>query len=596
MTRDVTLSDSSAQYRIPVLIGVVGHRDLLAAETDDIRTSIAVLLTRLRDSAPDVQLKLLSSMADGADLLTAEVASSLGIDVIALLPYSLAQCRRDLDSESARTRFDCVMTAAERLELPLPDGAPADTTLAPGELRDAQYQRAGALIAQYSTLLIAIWDGLDTEHRAGTARVLDCRRRGGVSSNDESRSVGRLLGRADNDLVYEIRCGRVNGHGNTLQQRPPVGVIGFVTGTRQLGGVERGIPDGLATLLARTGAFNRDVEQYGTRIAGAGRRLAPASPLQTALAVDYIDRLFMAADWLGVHFRGRFMRALRMRYILWALFAFLLLAFKKEHEGSLALIAICGVLLMFGIGWALAFWANRRRWHQRYLDYRALAEGLRVDFYCTIAGVRSEVDPQFAHQSFLQQQDVELEWIRAAMRAVSLRCALFPQTIVPHGFSHAYAAWVGDADPINGSGQRLYYQQRLHSLERRLEIAEFLARGMLVSGLAFGVLLAVDTAMRLLGRHVVSEDLRTLMTWGLAVLTVYGAIFEIYLSEKADRALIRQYQHMDAIFSAAAAEMRSAKSSPEQLDVLRALGRACLTEHAQWTLAHRDKRIDGLRW
>ena len=80
------------------------------------------------------------------------------------------------------------------------------------------------------------------------------------------------------------------------------------------------------------------------------------------------------------------------------------------------------------------------------------------------------------------------------------------------------------------------------------------------------------------------------------MLTAYGAIFEIYLSEKADRALIRQYRYMDSLVSFAAQELRSARSEPEKREILRSLGHACLAEHAQWILAHRDKRIDGMRW
>ncbi|MGH8130831.1 MAG: hypothetical protein ACRES3_08265, partial [Steroidobacteraceae bacterium] len=80
------------------------------------------------------------------------------------------------------------------------------------------------------------------------------------------------------------------------------------------------------------------------------------------------------------------------------------------------------------------------------------------------------------------------------------------------------------------------------------------------------------------------------------LLTAYTAIFEIYLAEKADRSLIRQYRHMLSLFGFAAQQLRSARSTTEKLGILRSLGHACLTEHAQWILAHRDKRIDGLRW
>ena len=82
----------------------------------------------------------------------------------------------------------------------------------------------------------------------------------------------------------------------------------------------------------------------------------------------------------------------------------------------------------------------------------------------------------------------------------------------------------------------------------------------------------------------------------LALVPVYAAIFEIYLNEKADRALIRQYRYMYSLFSFAARELRAATSNERKLEILRSLGHACLAEHAQWILAHRDKRIQGMRW
>ncbi|MGB8693234.1 MAG: hypothetical protein WCD08_06990 [Steroidobacteraceae bacterium] len=597
MSDTAPMTDNPEQFKIPFLVGVAGHRDLVPAEVPAIRAALLELLRALRDGAPAVQIVLLSSMAEGADLLAAEVALELGLGITALLPYSPARCRADLSDEAARSLFDRAMARAERLELQLPSGVNEQSLAADGAARDLQFQSAGALVARYSSLLIAIWDGQETEHAAGTARVVGFRRRG-ISPDDLPRlqRADLLLGAQDNDLTYEIRCSRQRSPAATGAGADGVHVLGFESGEERFGPVARGLPKALKTLLRRTSGFNRDVDDYGAQIARQGRRLAPPTPYETPASLQYIDRLFTAADWLGVHFRRCFTRALRARYVLWAVLAFLLLTFKKQHDGIGGLVSILGVLLIFGLGWLLALWAHRRSWQRRYLDYRALAEGLRVDFYWEVSGVRAQFEGEFAHESFLQKQDVELEWIRAAMRAVSLRCALHPAVTVPNGYAHTFAAWVGDPDPVNGSGQLLYYRQRGKSLARRQELAEHIARAMLFSGLALGILLATAAVLELRGPSPLPPALHSGMLWALALLTVYSAIFEIYLGEKADRALIRQYRYMDSLFSFAAREMRSARSATEKLEILRSLGHACLAEHAQWILAHRDKRIEGMRW
>ncbi len=340
--------------------------------------------------------------------------------------------------------------------------------------------------------------------------------------------------------------------------------------------------------------FNRDVDSFSGQIAGEGRRLSQPSPTPIPGTLQYLDRLFTAADWLGSYHRRCFTLALRARYLLWALMAFLLIAFKKDSVGKAAIAEIIGVLLVFLSGTLLAIWAHRRAWHRKYLDYRALAEALRVDFYWELAGVRKEFDGEFAHESFLQKQDVELQWIRNAMRAVSLQLAIHPSGSIIEGFAFTYAHWIGDDS--SGAGQMSYYRQRLHRLAHAVHVSERIDRMLLFGGLVLALAFALDVGLRTASIELLPLHLRGEMLWGLALVPVYAAIFEIYLNEKADRALIRQYHYMYDLFRLAADELRAAKTNELKLEILRSLGHACLAEHAQWILAHRDKRIQGMRW
>jgi hypothetical protein len=578
---------SSSQYKIPFLIGVVGHRDLVAEEIPLIRAAVARVLERLREDNPDVPLRLLCSMAAGADLLVADVAAAIGIEIVALLPYARALCRKDLESETERRNFDRLCDASDVVELSLPDDANVPDVEPSSETRDRQLQRAGALIARYSGLMIAVWNGLDTDYRAGTARAIEFRRRGVIPSGDV-RVFPRdaLLSPQSDDLNFEVRCSR-------LSRPSPAGVtvLGF-TGSQVSGGEE--IPGTLRTTFGRMAEFNRDVDSFSGQIAGEGRRLSQPSPTPIPGTLQYLDRLFTAADWLGSYHRRCFTLALRARYLLWALMAFLLIAFKKDSVGKAAIAEIIGVLLVFLSGTLLAIWAHRRAWHRKYLDYRALAEALRVDFYWELAGVRKEFDGEFAHESFLQKQDVELQWIRNAMRAVSLQLAIHPSGSIIEGFAFTYAHWIGDDS--SGGGQMSYYRQRLHRLAHAVHVSERIDRMLLFGGLVLALAFALDVALRTASIELLPFHLRGEMLWGLALVPVYAAIFEIYLNEKADRALIRQYHYMYDLFRLAADELRAAKTNELKLEILRSLGHACLAEHAQWILAHRDKRIQGMRW
>jgi hypothetical protein len=194
----------------------------------------------------------------------------------------------------------------------------------------------------------------------------------------------------------------------------------------------------------------------------------------------------------------------------------------------------------------------------------------------------------------LQKQDVELQWIRNAMRAVSLRLAIRPCGDFESGYPFVYANWVGDDHPTSRRGQMSYYRERLKKLKRGMHVAERIDQALLFCGLVLAVTFAVDVALGT--RSFLPLNLRDGMLWALALVPVYAAIFEIYLNEKADRALIRQYRYMSTLFAFAAEKLRAAETVAMKLLILRSLGHACLAEHAQWILAHRDKRIQGMRW
>jgi hypothetical protein len=130
----------------------------------------------------------------------------------------------------------------------------------------------------------------------------------------------------------------------------------------------------------------------------------------------------------------------------------------------------------------------------------------------------------------------------------------------------------------------------------RLHRAEYTDRALLGFGLGLTLTFLLDILLSLNGHHFLHHLLREVMLVALPLLTVYAGIYEVYLNERGDHTLVRQYRYMYALFGHAAREMQLAPTAEEKLQVLRSLGHACLTEHAQWTLAQRDKAIQGLKW
>ncbi|HEV2272142.1 MAG TPA: hypothetical protein VGR92_22030, partial [Steroidobacteraceae bacterium] len=60
--------------RLPIVIGVTGHRHLRAQDLPTHREHVCELFTQLRQRYPSTPLRIVTALAEGADRLVAEVA------------------------------------------------------------------------------------------------------------------------------------------------------------------------------------------------------------------------------------------------------------------------------------------------------------------------------------------------------------------------------------------------------------------------------------------------------------------------------------------------------------------------------------------
>ena len=150
-------------------------------------------------------------------------------------------------------------------------------------------------------------------------------------------------------------------------------------------------------------------------------------------------------------------------------------------------------LLLFALGGFVVVLANRRAWHRKYLDYRALAEGLRVQGYWYRVGLSLTGDAEFARDNFLQKQDVELSWVRDVMRSVGVEAALSPHPVSPQALGQVIREWVGDAQH---GGQVEYYRRKAAQRARTHRLTELLGSASLCVGIGISIVLALFARQR----------------------------------------------------------------------------------------------------
>jgi len=564
----------TARVAIPLTIGVTSHRNLVASEVESIRKCVRDFLARMQREHPDMPLVVVSALAAGGDQLVAEEALAVGARLVAPLPLARAQYAEDFTDAATRARFDALCDAAQIIELPRLAGHAPPT----GHERDRHYAQAGVYVSDHCHILLAIWDGKASNLLGGTAQIVRYRLAGEKPALAERRREAprSLLGDDNARLAYHIVCSRDLADGAPDPALQPLQTF-WRSGERIEPG-DGAMPQDFRATLVHAGEFNADAEKRATPIAAH-----PGLSADPAADAGAIERLFRAADWLAIHFQRRVLLAMRGLYTVAALMAIAFTVYDNlpAHDDMIYVF-----LLLFALGGFLVVLANRRGWHRKYLDYRALAEGLRVQWYWRRAGLALAGDAEFARDNFLQKQDVELGWVRDAMRSAELESAAAAKPGWPRDeLDDVIREWVGDA---RHGGQLGYYRRKAAQRARTHRFTEMVDMASLCVGIGISIVLAAFAAW-------LSADAKNDLVVIMAIFSIVAGVRAAYAYKKADKELIKQYRYMQRIFGAARDALDRAADADAQRAILRLLGDAALAEQVEWALMHRQRPLEHNR-
>lgn len=557
-------------------IGVTGHRDLVAEEIPALKDKVREFFLQLQHDFPDLELQLITPLAEGSDRLVSDVAQELGVNLIVPLPMPQAEYEKDFSSPAAIEDFRGSLEKSRVIHLRTlgrtRDG-PLDT-----EDRSHQYAQMGIFISNHSQVLLALWDGKPSKEIGGTASVVNYHLTAVMPGFSMAEDSPNLLADNENDLVYHIVCSRNRPGGEPKWGLSPLQTTWL---TAQFG-LESGeeMPLEYRIMWLRLQDYGRDIAKYRSDIEADETSLlqhAPDLPLPVGTTV--ISEQQHIADWLAIHFQKRISLGLIAIHTI-ALLIGLLFILYSDFDGLDFLVNY--ILLAFLAGFLLYKIGERRQWHRKHLDYRALAEGLRVQFYWSLAGVIDVQSAEFAYDNFLQKQDVDLGWIRHVMRNVSL-ARNRDNLSQPEWVDWVIEQWVGDEK--NQTGQLSYYQRKELEKARRYRRTTFLG----VISLRAGVLIAIALAVAGTG---MSESLKQYLLVLMGILPLFAGVRDAYSHKKAEKELIKQYRFMRGILANARRLLNSSDDLEFRRAVLRALGNAALEEGAEWILMHRERPLE----
>lgn len=399
----------SRKNLIPIIIGVTGHRDLRDEDREKLEEQVRLIFTELKKDYPHTPLVLLSPLAEGADQLVARVALSFGLRLIVPLPMEKEEYKKDFESSESQVEFEELLAkASPGFVLPLVKGNTTQNIQEYGENRNKQYTQVGAYIVRHSQILIALWDGMTSNLTGGTVQIINFKR-GGIPEPYGKRV--NPLDPVDAGPVYQIVTRRV---GN----QEPVGELFAIIKLFPFGWDDnvKEAEKAYKQILYRIEKFNCDFCRNGPKLADEitinkdrimpeekVKALPPASKIilgHYAIA-DSVAQYFQRMTHLT--FKGLFLIAVL------AVLCFELYAHFPGEERQVFFLALYS--LLFGIAFCLYVIAKRWEWQQKYLGYRALAEGLRVQFFWSISGLEKENVSDY----YLRKQKSELDWIRIAI-------------------------------------------------------------------------------------------------------------------------------------------------------------------------------------
>lgn len=376
--------------RIPIVVGTVGHRDLSTTDkamVKAVRKECRLLRRRYRDSP----FLVLSGLAEGADRLIAGIAmEELGATLIAVLPFPAADFCADFKTDASRQEFlSFIGRSAATFDVHLPSD---DEWKQAGRMRDVQYARVGALIAEQSQILLALWDGQPARGVGGTADVVGWFERGRAPS-EYSVYAGDLSLFDPPQPGLSIRIDPATGE-REIHNSPPR--------TRRYGLRPKSSID---DILRRTNTYNRDVRRQAAHRVNR-TPLVPQDVL-SRIPITEASAAFEEADALAIFYAKRVRLA---DLVLYSLALVAVFAFSSIDAKPLASWAFLGVMAVMAL---VAGHVWGRSLDTQFLEYRSLAEAMRILFFWRMLGLKRQV-----WLSYLSKHGTVVRWLRHAVRAL----------------------------------------------------------------------------------------------------------------------------------------------------------------------------------
>ena len=336
-------------------------------------------------SNDEARLRLHSSLAEGADRIVASAALDIGWEVQAALPFSIESYEKDFASDLSKEEFHHLLSRSSII---------TELDHSRNDADSAGYMAVGELMVRNCDMLVTLWDGEPARGNGGTAHVVELALAQGVPVvwvhlDDPSRiffiapTNGQL--KVINDGTWE-EC--IFNHLSDCVQPPEVQGFNSASEKRLL-----------RFMSEQSKRINFGIVEPVFRFLTSGRKVRVTDIIpkdfnntKDELWSDYLKDLegddtdtspaesihyhLVRADLLANYYAQVYRSAWIFNYVGAAFAVLMALLGLLVKEWKLLWVVVEVVIISSVI---LNTWYGRRsQWHDRWLEYRSLAEDLRT--------------------------------------------------------------------------------------------------------------------------------------------------------------------------------------------------------------------------
>jgi hypothetical protein len=433
--------------RLVIRVGVTGHRPNHLGEADIplLKRQIHRVLQSVRNAGAEIagdrlagydshspSFRVISALAEGSDRYVADEGLELGYELQVPCPFPIEDYEHDFKSPESKKHFlELLKKATAVLEL---DGSRADQ-----HAQNRAYESVGRTVLRQCDLLIAIWDGEPARGQGGTAQIVGeaahlhiptvwiktapphhaCIL---VSSETEGRcQLG--IDELQKQLIARLSFRSPGDEGGApekfvdhrqiyFREKPHTWTLGVVF--RVFSKLVSGAKPWPLRIMQRDYKKETREEWKSAWAVSHGLPTDAKHQVESGFLLHYAW-----ADKLANHFANLYRSSFLVNYMLAACAVFFALrAFFDRNKPELWVsLELSSIILVI----AITMLGRRRRWHERWIDYRSLGEKFRQMRFLFLIGRFSRTDRVHEHSLRGAQRKTWVDWhFQAAVREAGM--------------------------------------------------------------------------------------------------------------------------------------------------------------------------------